>query len=78
MPNDDHDGITQADLAELDDLIWTTTSGLESLQIDTYEKVATLADEITKIQEMVKGLGRMIRQEIVPLLPRLTSPYGDE
>jgi hypothetical protein len=75
MPDhEDHD----ARIAELDDLIRTVTSGIESLQIDTYEKVATLADEITKIQEMVKGLGRMIRQEIVPLLHRLTSPHGDE
>jgi hypothetical protein len=28
--DDDHDGITQHDLQELDDLIRTTTSGLES------------------------------------------------
>jgi hypothetical protein len=66
MPDDDHDH----QIAELDDLIRTVTSSIETMQADTYEKIATVADEVEKLQEMVRGLGRMIRQEVVPLLPR--------
>ncbi len=71
--DDDHDGISQHDLQNLDDLIRTSFSGVESLQIDSYEKIATVADEVTKIQEALRHLSKRL-SDIEFSLHRMQNP----
>ncbi len=71
--DDDHDGISQQDLSELDDLIRTSFSGLESLQIDSYEKIATVADEVTKTQDMLKHFGKRMN-DLEFAIHRIANP----
>jgi hypothetical protein len=71
--DDDHDGITRHDLQELDDLIRTSFSGVESLQIDCYEKIATVADEVTKTQDMLKHFAKRLT-DIEFAIHRLANP----
>ncbi len=71
--DDDHHGISQHDLLELNDLIRTTTSGLESLAIDTLEKVLAQGDEIAKVREGQRAMAQTLR-EIQFALHRLANP----
>ncbi len=71
--DDDRDTITQHDLQELDDLIRTTTSGLESIQLDTLEKVLAQGDEIAKVREGQRAMAQTLR-EIQFQIHRLANP----
>ncbi len=71
--DDDRDGISQHDLQELDDLIRTTTSGLESIQFDTLEKVLAQGDEIAKVREGQRAMAQTLR-EIQFAVHRIQNP----
>ena len=69
----EEDGISQHDLAELDDLIRTTTSGLESIQLDTLEKLLAQGDEIAKLREGQRAMAQTLR-EIQFAIHRMQNP----